>query len=95
MASSSKQQVEESSEPSQTTQPDVESTQRRTLHRSYKDKKILGICGGMGEYFEIDPTIVRIAYVVFTLFTGGMGLVLYFLLYLIIPEDQPQMNKHS
>jgi phage shock protein PspC (stress-responsive transcriptional regulator) len=93
VTSSSTQQTQEPSEPSQSTQPNVESTRRRTLHRSYKDKKILGICGGMGEYFEIDPTIVRIAYVFFTLFTGGVGLVLYFLLYLIIPEDQPQSNK--
>jgi phage shock protein C len=62
----------------------------KTMHRSQTDKKILGVCGGLGEYFDIDPTIVRVAYVLFTIFSGGVGILLYFLLYLIIPEDRPQ-----
>jgi phage shock protein C len=65
-----------------------EKPQARVLHRSRKDKKIFGICAGLGEYFVIDPTIVRVVYVLFTLLTGGLGIVLYFLLYLIIPDDR-------
>jgi phage shock protein C len=72
--------------------PTAEKTksESRTLHRSQTDKKILGICAGLGKYFDIDPTIVRVAYVLFTIFSGGVGIFLYFLLYLIIPEDRPQ-----
>jgi phage shock protein PspC (stress-responsive transcriptional regulator) len=62
----------------------------KTLHRSRTDKKILGICAGLAEYFDIDPTIVRVAFVLFIIFSGGIGILLYFLLYLIIPEAPPQ-----
>jgi phage shock protein C len=73
--------------------PSETSPKSKMLNRSQNDKKIFGICGGLGEYFNIDPTIVRIAYVVFTAFTGGFGIILYFLLYLIIPETQQQLGK--
>jgi phage shock protein C len=64
----------------------------KTLHRSRSDKKVLGICGGIGEYLDIDATIVRVAYIFFIIFSGGIGIFLYFLLYLIIPEAPPQPN---
>jgi phage shock protein PspC (stress-responsive transcriptional regulator) len=59
----------------------------RQLRRSVRDKKILGICGGLGEFFGMDPTLVRLLYVAFTLLTGGAGVVLYLLLFLIVPEE--------
>jgi phage shock protein C len=65
----------------------------RVLRRSITDKKILGICGGIGEYFEVDPTIIRIAYVIFTMLSGGIGVVCYFLMFLIIPEGQLQASR--
>jgi phage shock protein C len=71
----------------------TEAKKPKVFRRSNKDKKILGICGGAGEYFDIDPTIVRIIYAILTVVSGGMAIILYFLMYLIVPEAQPQTNK--
>ncbi len=58
------------------------------LYRSRTDYVIAGVCGGLGHYLHIDPVIVRIFFVLFTL-AGGAGPVVYLLLWLIIPrEDQ-------
>lgn len=62
------------------------------LMRSTTDKKLLGICGGIGEYFHIDSTIVRLLYILFTFATGGVGVILYFLLALVLPKN-PIANK--
>ena len=55
------------------------------LHKSTKDKKIAGVCGGIAEYFEIDSTIVRLAWVLFTLFVGA-GLLGYIIALLVMPN---------
>lgn len=55
------------------------------LHRSKRNKVILGVCGGLGEYFGIDPTIVRIITAVIAI--PGPGLVMYLLAALVMPED--------
>jgi phage shock protein PspC (stress-responsive transcriptional regulator) len=72
-----------------------EQKKTKVLRKSLYDKKLFGICGGVGEYFEIDPTIIRIAYVVFTLLSGGAGILIYLLLYLVIPEGQPQARTQQ
>jgi phage shock protein PspC (stress-responsive transcriptional regulator) len=69
-----------------------EQQKMKMLRRSMSDKKLFGICGGAGEYFDIDPTMIRIAYVIFTLLSGGAGILIYLLMYLIIPDDKPQMR---
>ena len=58
----------------------------KKLIRSATDRKLAGVCGGIGEYFGIDPTMVRIGWVVFCLL-GGSGVLAYFLCALIIPEE--------
>ena len=68
----------------------TEQPKTKVLHRSITDKKLFGICGGAGEYFDLDPTIIRIAYAIFTVISGGTGILIYLLMYLIIPEGQPQ-----
>lgn len=65
----------------------------KVLRRSITDKKFLGICRGIGEYYNVDPTIIRIGYVIFTMLSGGIGVVCYFLMYLMIPEGQLQTSK--
>ncbi|MBN1398702.1 MAG: PspC domain-containing protein [Bacteroidetes bacterium] len=65
----------------------------KSFYRSRSDKKIFGICGGAGEYFGVDPTILRVAYALFTFFSVGVGVILYLIMYLIIPEEQPIQNK--
>ena len=53
-----------------------------------KDAKLAGVCGGITEYFNIDPTIVRIAYALLTFFTAGLGGVLaYLIIYLIAKNN--------
>lgn len=56
------------------------------LKRSETDKILFGVCGGLGEYFELDSTVFRIIFVLLTLF-GGLGLVLYIILALLVPAS--------
>ncbi|MCG3164610.1 MAG: hypothetical protein POELPBGB_00369 [Bacteroidia bacterium] len=57
---------------------------QKKLQRS-NDSKIFGVCGGLGEYFDIDPTIIRIVFLV-ALVTFGTGLLLYLILALVMPK---------
>lgn len=56
------------------------------LYRSETDKIIFGVCGGFGEYFEVDPVLVRLVFILFA-FLGGGGVLLYLLLALVIPKN--------
>lgn len=69
---------------------------KKKLTRSSTDKKISGVCAGFAEYFEIDPTIVRVIYAVLSLFTSGFpGLILYIVLMIIMPEDDGMINVEA
>ena len=57
----------------------------KRLFRSETDRVIGGVCGGIGEYFGIDPTIIRIIFVILA-FSGGSGIFIYLILWLIIPS---------
>lgn len=59
----------------------------KKLYRSEKDRKIAGVCGGIGEYFGIDPTVVRIIFVLLLLPGGLPGLIPYLLLWLLVPNE--------
>ena len=56
----------------------------KRLYRSNEHKMIAGVCGGLGEYFDMDPTIVRLIVVAAALI-GGSGLLAYLLAWIIIP----------
>ena len=58
----------------------------KRLYKSGKNKVLCGVCGGIGEYFNIDPTLVRLAWVVFCAL-GGSGLLAYIIMALIIPRQ--------
>lgn len=60
--------------------------QPKRLYRSSTDKQIAGVCGGLGKYLDIDPTIIRLAFVAL-LIVGGQGLLLYIILAIVIPEE--------
>ncbi len=60
----------------------------KRLERSLMDRKFLGVCGGLGRYLAIDSTIIRILFVMFVLMSFGFGFVLYFVLFLIMPEER-------
>jgi len=51
-----------------------------------KQGKILGVCEGLGDYFGLDPTMVRIAFILFS-FLGGSGVLLYLILALVMPKS--------
>jgi len=57
----------------------------KRLYRSNKDRMLGGVCGGLGEYFDVDPTIVRLIAVVFAL--TGAGVLAYIIAWIIIPEQ--------
>ncbi len=59
---------------------------RGTLTKSSYDRKVAGVCGGLAEYFDIDPTLVRVGYVLFSLFAGA-GVLLYIILAIIMPDS--------
>ena len=58
----------------------------KRLHKSRNDRVLAGVCGGIAEFFGIDPTLVRLAWAVM-IFFGGSGLLLYIICALIIPND--------
>ncbi len=60
--------------------------QPKRLTRSSTERILAGICGGIGQYFNIDPTIVRIIFVVLAL-SGGIGIGLYIALWIIMPQE--------
>ena len=57
----------------------------KKLYRSITNKMICGVCGGIGEYFDIDPTIIRLLWAV--LACSGTGIVVYLIAAIIIPLD--------
>ncbi len=57
----------------------------KKLYKSSTDKKLAGVCGGIAEYFNIDSTLVRLGWVVFSLL-GGSGLLAYIIAALIMPD---------
>lgn len=64
---------------------------QKRLYRSTEDRMFAGVCGGIAEYLEVDPTLVRLVFVALTLL-GAPGVFLYIILMLIVPE-QPQKSK--
>jgi phage shock protein C len=65
----------------------------KRLYRSNSHRVIGGVAGGLGEYLDIDPVLIRIAFVV-ALFFGGVGLLAYIIAWIIIPE-QPRESTMS
>ncbi|HPE41073.1 MAG TPA: PspC domain-containing protein [Bacteroidales bacterium] len=54
--------------------------------RSNTNRRIAGVCGGLADYFNIDPTLVRVLFVVFTL-AGGSGILIYIATWILTPEN--------
>jgi len=63
----------------------------KRLYLSQVDRKIAGVCGGVAEYFEIDPTVVRVLWVLLVVFTGFIpGVLAYLILWAIMPSPPGQ-----
>lgn len=64
----------------------------KKLYRSKTDRRIAGVCGGLGNYFDIDSTIIRLAWVVALFFAGG-GLFAYLLAMIIVPQEPEYLQQ--
>lgn len=58
----------------------------KRLYRSNTDRKVGGVAGGLGEYFKIDPLLIRLLFVILTL-AGGGGILIYIVLWIVTPEN--------
>lgn len=70
--------------------PEQEGARREgaRLRLSATERKIAGVCGGLGQYFELDPVLFRVAFLVLA-FIGGLGILLYLALWLVVPAAEP------
>jgi len=64
----------------------------KKLYRSKEYRQIAGVCGGLGEYFNIDPIIFRMGFVGL-LFGGGSGIIIYILMWIFVPVKTVGKNK--
>jgi phage shock protein C len=65
------------------------SSEVKRLYRARNGRMIGGVCGGLGTYLGIDPTIVRLLFVLFA-FAGGPGIVAYLIMLIVVPEEPIQ-----
>ncbi|MFQ3598913.1 MAG: PspC domain-containing protein [Chloroherpetonaceae bacterium] len=60
---------------------------KKKLYRSSRGKVLVGVCTGLGDYFDIDPVLIRALFIV-ALFSGGIGAMLYIVLWMIMPKEE-------
>jgi len=61
----------------------------RPLHRSSGNRIIAGVIGGLAEYFDLDPTLARVLYVVVSIVSAAFpGILVYIVLWMVVPEDR-------
>ncbi len=61
----------------------------KKLYRSRRDRMIAGICGGLGEYFEVDPNLVRLLFVFLAIFSGFLPMLLFYIIAWIVVPPEP------
>jgi phage shock protein C len=66
------------------TEPNL--TPSKRLYRTREGRIIAGVCAGLAAYFGVDPTLVRLAFAVLTIF-GGAGILLYLVAWIVIPDE--------
>ncbi len=66
----------------------VVADQPKRMHRSRSDRKLLGVLGGVADYTSLDPSLIRIVYVIVTILTGFVpGIFLYFVMAFVVPRE--------
>lgn len=63
--------------------------EKKKMTRSLNDRMIGGVCGGLGQYLDVDPTIIRLIFV-FLALCGGHGVLIYLIMFLLVPSE-PQI----
>lgn len=66
----------------------------KKLYRSRNNRELAGVAGGLAEFFGVDVTIVRVLFVLATVL-GGPGVILYFILWVLVPEEGAEKRKWS
>ena len=66
----------------------------KRLYRSSKDKVLGGVCGGIAEYLDVDPVVVRLIWAVATLISMGLGILAYLIAWVVIPEEPSIKQKN-
>jgi phage shock protein C len=64
----------------------------KRFYRNTSDKKIAGVASGLADYFDIDPLLVRLIFVILA-FAGGGGVLIYFILWIVTPERPFELNQ--
>lgn len=64
-----------------------EKDMEKHLSKSMSNRMICGVCGGVGEYFNIDPTVIRLIWAILTVCGVGSGLIVYIIAAIIMPEN--------
>ena len=72
----------------------MKKTTNGRIHRSTKDRKLAGVCGGIAEWLGIDPTVVRLVWLLMT-FGWGMGIMSYIACVIALPEEAPGLVLSS
>jgi phage shock protein C len=67
----------------------------KRLYRSRKEKMLGGVCGGLGEHMDVDPTMIRLVWAVVTVLSVGMGILVYLIAWIIIPESPRESTEQT
>jgi phage shock protein PspC (stress-responsive transcriptional regulator) len=67
--------------------------QAHRLHKSRDDRFLFGVAGGLAEYFDIDPVLIRVGWVLLTVATGGIGLLVYIVMAIVTPESKRHASQ--
>jgi phage shock protein C len=67
----------------------------RRLYRSSRDRMVAGVCGGLGEYLDVDPTLIRLLFVAAVLAGFGSGILLYLVLMIVMPLEESMTGQEA
>ena len=67
----------------------------KRLYRSRKDRIVGGVCGGIAAHLEVDPSLVRLVWIVVSLISLGTGLIVYLAAWIIIPESPEESTQQA
>jgi phage shock protein PspC (stress-responsive transcriptional regulator) len=67
----------------------------KRLYRSRNDRIVGGVCGGLAGHIEVDPSIIRLVWIIVTLFSLGTGLIIYLAAWIIIPESPRESTQQT
>lgn len=65
---------------------------KKRMYKSSTDKQVMGVCGGLGEYLNLDPTLIRVLFLIL-LFAGSSGFWIYIIMGVVLPYDY-QIDGH-